>query len=143
MGHSPTYIDSAVRNTEEENGDGQLDLRRASIVYFRGFGVILPKWIHELPGLNCQERRWLDRWQTALPQGKPLPSHALKPVPFGKPYKLKASQNPFLFILSLSCTLCIFFCPWKGRMGVMLLLLRRSHFIPRFCFSKHFGESNG
>lgn len=55
-----TYVDGAVRHAEEEDGDGQLDLGGAAVVHFGGFGVILPKRVHELPGLNCQERRGLD-----------------------------------------------------------------------------------
>lgn len=117
-GRFSTYIDSAVRNAKEENGHGQLNLRWASIVYFRGFGVILPKWIHELPGLNCQERWWLDGWQVPLLFGKRLPSHPQKPAPFSKSYKWNASQAAFSSSLNLSWTQCVLSCLWKGERGM-------------------------
>lgn len=82
-GRLSTYVDGAVRHTKEEDRNGQLDLRGASIVYFGGFGVILPKWVHELPGLSCQESWWLDGWQILPPLPKPLPSHPQTHLPPG------------------------------------------------------------
>lgn len=113
MGCFSTYIDSAVRNAKEENWDGQLNLRWASIIYFRGFGVILPKWIHELPGLSCQERWWLDRWQLPLPFGKLHLSYLLKPASFSRACKLNASHTALSFILNLGHTQRSIFCLWE------------------------------
>ena len=93
--HFCTYIDGAVRNTKEEDRDGQLNLRWASIIYFRGSGVILPKWIHELSGLSCQERWWLDRLggSCLFCLASYYPSYPLKPACLSMVYKPKARQQ--------------------------------------------------
>lgn len=50
-----TYINAPVRGSKEDEWDGDLDLRRASIIHFGRFGVVLPEGIQTLHGMSWKE----------------------------------------------------------------------------------------